>query len=188
MPTVTIFGGSQTNPGERGYEDARRLGFLLAQAGWSVMTGGYMGTMEAASRGANEAGGQVIGVTCDEIEAFRPVGHNAWVKEERRYTTLRERIYALITAGDAALALPGGPGTLAEVSSMWNHLLIGAIAPRPLILIGPDWQETIQLFVQNFSTYIPAVHQRWLQYAADVDTAVNLLQPYLKNLTFSDLS
>lgn len=175
MQAVTIFGGSQTNPGEQGYEAARRLGRLLAEAGWTVITGGYMGTMEAASRGANEAGGHVIGITCDEIEAYRRVGHNAWVKEERRYSTLRERIHALIEASDAALALPGGPGTLAEVSSMWNHLLIGAVPPRPLILIGPGWQETMQLFVRNFSTYIPAAQQHWLQFAADVDVAVKLL-------------
>ncbi len=175
MHTVTIFGGSQTTPGEPGYEAARRLGRLLAEAGWTVMTGGYMGTMEAASRGANEAGGHVIGVTCDEIEAYRQVGHNAWVKEERRYATLRERIHALIEASDAAMALPGGPGTLAEVSSMWNHLLIGAVLPRPLILIGPGWHETFELFFRNFSTYIPAAQLRWLQFAPDVDAAVNLL-------------
>ena len=84
-------------------------------AGHTVLTGGYMGSMEAVSRGANEAGGHVIGVTCADIEAWRGSRANAWVKEERRFATLQERLNELILACDAAIALPGGPGTLAEV-------------------------------------------------------------------------
>ena len=57
-----------------------------------MLTGGYIGTMEAVSRGAAEAGGHVIGVTCEEIEAWRPVRVNAWVKEEIRRKTLMERL------------------------------------------------------------------------------------------------
>ena len=76
--------------------------------------------MEAVSRGASEAGGHVIGVTCVDIENWRKVGANRWVKEEWRKQTLIERLQALVEGCDAALALPGGPGTLTEVSLMWN--------------------------------------------------------------------
>src|SRR5512137_2373625 len=113
---VTVFGGSQPKEGDTSYARAYELGKLLALAGHTVLTGGYIGTMEAVSRGANEAGGYVIGVTCRQIERWRSNGANPWVKEERRFETLVERLNELTTACDAAIALPGGPGTLTEVS------------------------------------------------------------------------
>src|SRR5512141_3350136 len=103
---VTVFGGAQPKEGSAAYEEARELGALIAGRGHTVLTGGYMGTMEAVSRGAAEAGGHVIGVTCAEIERWRPIGANRWVKEELRKETLMERIHALIHESDAALALP----------------------------------------------------------------------------------
>ena len=69
---ISVFGSSAPQPGSADYEAARDLGRRLAEAGFTVQTGGYMGTMEGVSRGANEAGGHVIGVTCDQIEEFRP--------------------------------------------------------------------------------------------------------------------
>ena len=107
---ITVFGGSQPRPGDPAYQEALRLGQLLGQAGYAVLTGGYIGTMEAVSRGASENGGHVIGVTCDEIESWRPVKPNPWVQEELRFPTLRQRLYALIDECHAALALPGGIG------------------------------------------------------------------------------
>ncbi len=100
---VTVFGGSQPKPGDPVYQDALHLGNLLAKAGYTLLTGGYIGTMEALSRGAVEAGGHVIGVTCDEIEAWRPVKANPWVTEDWHYTSLKERIFALIENCDACL-------------------------------------------------------------------------------------
>ncbi len=67
---VSVFGGSQPKEGDAAYTEAQELGRLLAERGHTVLTGGYIGTMEAVSRGANEAGGHVIGVTCEDIEAL----------------------------------------------------------------------------------------------------------------------
>ncbi len=89
---ITVFGGSNPLPGSPAYAEAYELGKLLALAGHTILTGGYIGTMEAVSRGANEAGGHVIGVTCTDIETWRGVGVNAWVQEERRFATLQERL------------------------------------------------------------------------------------------------
>jgi uncharacterized protein (TIGR00730 family) len=172
---VTIFGGSEPRAGDPAYEEARRLGELLAGAGFAVLTGGYVGVMEAISRGAAEIGGHVIGVTCDEIEAFRSAGANPWVKEERRAATLRERIFTMITLGQAAIALPGGSGTLAEVSLMWNLLYIRAIPARPLILVGSAWQETMHLFINSFTRYIPENQRALLLFAPTIDSAVEML-------------
>jgi uncharacterized protein (TIGR00730 family) len=172
MKVVTIFGGSEPRPGDLAYDEAFRLGGLLAKAGWAVLTGGYVGTMEAVSRGAAENGGHVIGVTCDEIENFRPVGANSWVMEERRAATLGERILTMITTGQAAIALPGGSGTLAEVALMWNLLYINAIPARPLILVGPAWQETLQIFTDRFARYIPDRQRTLLQFAPTIEAAM----------------
>jgi uncharacterized protein (TIGR00725 family) len=169
---ITVFGGAQPKEGSSAYEEARLLGKNLAEHGHAVLTGGYMGTMEAVSRGASEAGGHVIGVTCMDIEAWRDTKPNRWVKEERRQKSLIDRLNGLITGCDIAIALPGGAGTLAEISLMWNLMIVESLPPRPLILIGSGWQSTFDQFFKEFNTYMP-VHQRELLYfAEDVKTAV----------------
>ena len=81
---ISVFGGSQPKEQDTAYGEAVELGKLLAQRGHVVLTGGYIGVMEAVSRGAKEAGGHVIGVTCEDIEAWRAVRPNSWVMEEIR--------------------------------------------------------------------------------------------------------
>jgi uncharacterized protein (TIGR00730 family) len=173
---ITVFGGAHPKEGSSAYEEARSLGKHLANCGHAVLTGGYMGTMEAVSRGAAEAGGHVIGVTCIDIEEWRKTSPNQWVKEERRKKSLMERLYGLIEGCDAAIALPGGAGTLTEISLMWNLMIVESMPPRPLILIGSGWQSTFDQFFKEFNTYMP-IHQRELLYfAADVITAVEKLE------------
>lgn len=176
MKIVTVFGGSEPRPGDAAYLAAQRLGQLLAEAGYGVASGGYIGTMEAVSRGAAEAGGHVIGVTCTEIEAFRPNRANPWVQEELRTETLPERILKMIQTCDAAIALPGGSGTLAEVALMWNLLYIRAIPVRPLILVGQEWQTTLGKFIDLFHRYVPQSQADLLAYAADGEAAVAVLK------------
>src|SRR5512144_2891084 len=173
---VSVFGGAQPKEGEAACTEALDLGRMLAGRGHSVLTGGYMGTMEAVSRGANEAGGHVIGVTCEEIEAWRPTRANAWVLEEVRRKTLMERLHTLIHESDAALALPGGPGTLAEISVMWNLMIVESLHRRPLILIGDGWQSVFDQFLQRFDSYVPARQREILSFAKDVQTAVKILE------------
>jgi len=178
---ITVFGGSKPKLGEPAYNDAFYLGQLLGSQGYSVLTGGYIGTMEAVSRGAAEAGGQVIGVTCDEIESWRPVSPNRWVMEEMRFPTLRQRMYALIEECDAAMALPGGIGTLAEAATMWSQLQTGATAPRPLILIGSGWQKTFQVLFESLEEYIAEKDHHLLSFAPDIETSFNTLQRLAPN-------
>jgi len=169
---ISVFGGSQSKPSTPAYIKAYELGKLLAEAGHTVLTGGYIGTMEAVSRGAGEAGGHVIGVTCTEIERWRPVIANAWVKEEQRCETLIERLQALVEGCDAAIALPGGPGTLTEIALSWNLMIIGAITPRPLILVGAGWQAVLNQVYESFDEYIPADQREFVIYAPDIETAI----------------
>jgi uncharacterized protein (TIGR00730 family) len=173
---VSVFGGSQPKPDSLAYEEARTLGGLLAKQGYTVMTGGYIGTMEAVSRGAAEAGGHVIGVTCAEIERWRDVGANRWVKEEWRRESLIERLQVLIQECDAAMALPGGPGTLTEISLTWNLMIVESMHRRPLILIGNGWQTVFDQVLRSFEGYIPETQKELLQFAPDVQSAVTMLQ------------
>ena len=172
---ITIFGGTLPKPGEPDYQEAVRLGQLLARSGHSVITGGYMGTMEAASRGAAEAGGHVIGVTCTEIERWRSSKANPWVREEWKYATLQERMVAMTDACDAVIVLPGGVGTLAEITLMWNRMVIQAIQPRPLIMIGPRWEAAFTALFAAEEDYIPTNYRALLQFIPTVEEAVKLV-------------
>lgn len=175
MSKVAVFGGTAPKPGDAAYEEAYLLGKLLATAGHTVINGGYIGTMEAVSRGAAEAGGFVIGITCDEIENFRPTKANPWIQQEIRYPALRQRLMGMIDNADAAIALPGGVGTLTEILTTWNHLLIGAIMPRPLIVVGSQWKKVFDTFLVELDNYVPKNQRKWVQFAEDVSSAVKMI-------------
>jgi hypothetical protein len=173
---VSVFGGSQPKPGDRAYTEAMQLGSLLAERGHTVMTGGYIGTMEAVSRGAHEAGGHVIGVTCAEIERWRTGGANQWVIEQCRTETLVERLLYLVQEGDAGIALPGGPGTLTEIALMWNLMIVESMHRRPLVLVGSGWQSVFDQLFKVHDLYIPAGQRELVRFAKDVQTAVELIE------------
>jgi uncharacterized protein (TIGR00730 family) len=179
MKTITVFGGSLPQPGSPPFLDAVRLGALLGAGGYAVQTGGYIGTMEAVSQGAAEAGGYVIGVTCDEIESWRPVAPNRWLMEEKRCQTLRERLFVLIDSCDGALALPGGIGTLAEIVMLWAQLQIQPNYPKPLILIGSGWENTLKVFLSELGEYVPDKDKNRISIVPDVETAFETLQKVL---------
>jgi hypothetical protein len=168
--TISVFGSSAPQPGSAAFAEARLVGKLLAEAGFAVATGGYSGTMTAVSQGACDAGGHVIGVTCDQIERFRPLGPNQWVKEEIRYETLRDRLLHLVTKSDGMIVLPGGIGTLSEMTLAWSFLQVGEVTAQPLVLLGPLWQQTIQAFYSP--DYVREKDMRLLLYADDPETAV----------------
>lgn len=145
---ISVFGGNAPQVGSPAYEEARRLGRVLAEAGFSVATGGYGGTMAAVSQGAHEAGGRVIGVTTD-LFARRGLKPNPWVHKVVHFPTLRERLLYLVTSSDGLIALKGGVGTLSEVALAWSFLQTAEMEHKPLILIGPSWQRTIETYAQE---------------------------------------
>ncbi len=177
---ITVFGGSVPLPGEPAYEEALKLGVLIARSGYIVQTGGYSGTMEAVSRGAFEAGGHTVGITCFDLEVWRPLPPNRWVMEEMRFKTLRERLYALIDHADAAIALPGGIGTLAEIAAMWSSLQTEEIVHCPLILVGAGWRTTLDTMLSQLSSYVRADHRKLLTFAPNVEAAFQLADRHLR--------
>ena len=140
---VTVFGSARLGESTSEYRDAVRLGRKLAGAGHTVMSGGYGGLMEAVSRGAHEAGGDVIGITM--AAWVSRLKANQYVSQERAAKTLFARIQDLIEA-DCLVALSGGAGTLGEVALAWNLQQMDLMPKTPVILVGPVWEAMLDAF------------------------------------------
>ena len=146
---ISVFGSHAPKPGSRLYEMARELGGLLAEAGFTVASGGYEGTMAGVSQGAAEAGGHTIGVTSSVVKASRDVSLNRWIGKEVQYESLQDRLYHLVTKNDGMVVLEGGIGTLSELSLAWSLLQVREIDERPLILLGQLWKDTLPVFIRE---------------------------------------
>lgn len=144
-PLVTVFGSSQARPGGRLYASGVEMGRLLGSAGFNLMTGGYMGVMEAVSRGAHETGAHVLGVTMRRFED----DVNRYVRDEIRTANFYERFGWLVDRVDAYIAMHGGIGTLAEVTFTWQELQLKMVPSRPLILVGERWRKLFKCFREN---------------------------------------
>jgi uncharacterized protein (TIGR00730 family) len=169
MKTITIFGSSLPSEGSAAYEDARRLGRLLAERGFAICNGGYRGLMEASARGAREAGGHTIGVT----STIWPAAANPWIVEEVRTHSFLERLTTLIERGDAYVVLPGGTGTLAELALVWEMMNKSSLAEtvggrKPLIVMAPYWQPVIDCLAQEGQ--LNSRHPDWRPPAMEIVT------------------
>lgn len=146
---ISVFGSARIRPGRPTWQEAEQVGLLLARAGATVMTGGYGGVMEAASKGAREAGGHVIGVTVGAFEKLgRRSGPNPYIDELIHYDTLSARLLHVVKECDGAVACDGGIGTLSEVSLMWSLVQTGEMLPAPIILLGDRWQPTLDAYME----------------------------------------
>jgi uncharacterized protein (TIGR00730 family) len=174
---ISVFGSSSPQPDSQAYREARQVGGLLAEAGFVVATGGYGGTMAAVSQGAAEAGGWVIGVTSSHMEKWRPTPPNMWVAEEIRLASQRERLLHLVMNNDGMLALPGGIGTLSEVSLAWSLMQTAEIPERPLVLLGAAWRETIKSYAQ--AEYIRSRDMDLIYLANSAETATGYIKQRL---------
>jgi len=169
---TTIFGTGRTNRGEQAYAIAEELGRLLAEAGFTVANGGYGGTMLAAAKGASQAGGKVIGVTCS---AFKNSKCNQYVAREVVTRSLDERLDKLIAIGQAYVVLPGGTGTLLELAKVWELKNKGFLdAGKPIILVGDFWKPLIDLVARDDPDC-----KRYIRPADNPQQAVVLLKKYL---------
>jgi uncharacterized protein (TIGR00730 family) len=153
---VTIFGGSRCRETDPEYGQARSVGSLLAEAGYTICTGGYLGVMEAASRGAREKGGRVLGIVMNQFKA-EP---NRYLTDKVATAHFYERLQHLITRSVGFVALRGGMGTVTELSLVWNKIQTRVIEPRPLVLLGDCW---------------PPLVESWRQYLAVSDADVAAL-------------
>jgi uncharacterized protein (TIGR00730 family) len=147
---IAVFGSGSAPAGHPVLAQARDLGRSLAEAGFGVLCGGYGGTMAAVSQGADEVGGQVIGVTVDLFSP--PAQPNRWLTEEYRVHDFFPRLKRL-TDADGFVVLRGGIGTLTEASLTWSLLQTGQIGPRPFIFVGDGWRRLFAAFrAETFMT------------------------------------
>lgn len=139
---VAVFGSSEPLPGDPLYDTAHRLGHRLARAGFAVTTGGYGGVMEAASRGAFEAGGHTIGVVSTIFSERDPNPYNRQLIDSN---DLFERTRGLIERAAAFTIVDGKAGTLSELSFLWALDRARTLGERPIVVIGDYWRPLIEL-------------------------------------------
>jgi uncharacterized protein (TIGR00730 family) len=148
-PCVTVFGSARFQHDHRYYGMARALGAGLARAGFAVMTGGGPGIMEAANRGAQEAGGLSIGCNIELPVEQRP---NAFLDKWVTFHYFFVRKVMLVKYSYAFVALPGGFGTLDEIFEMATLVQTGKIRNFPLVLLGSEFWRPLVDFVQGLVT------------------------------------
>lgn len=136
------------------------VGMALAEAGFGVVTGGYGGIMEAASRGAHSAGGRVVGVTAPSLFPERSEA-NRYVTELVEATTLTERIGIMMGRVSGVVALAGSIGTATELLVAWNHnhLARRSGGPQiPTVAVGPVWAEIADRIINRAGAHSGDVH------------------------------
>ncbi len=159
--TVTIFGGNSATDGSEAYVFARRLGALLAEAGFEVLNGGYDGTMKASSRSAKEAGGFTIGVTCPSMitDGRNPLKHNSYLDLVLPAPDMLARINIMMRLSGGFVVLDGGTGTLCELGIVWEHVNKSFIPPRPIVLAGRSWDGLLDLMSSYRESSVRHVHR-----------------------------
>ena len=145
-PCVSLFGSARFGPDHPYYAMASEMGARLARAGFTVMTGGGPGLMEAANRGAREAGGRSIGCNIALPVEQKP---NPYLD---RWITFRHffvRKVMLVKYSYAFVALPGGLGTLDEIFETATLIQTGKISRFPLVLMGADFWAPMLHFLRT---------------------------------------
>jgi uncharacterized protein (TIGR00725 family) len=137
--TVGVIGSARLAPPDPRCALAERAGAAIAARGWTVVTGGYGGLMAAASRGAAEAGGRVVGLPMRGWAALVP---NPWNHELRWSQSYPERL-AHFLATDAVVVLDGGIGTLSEAALVWAARQTEPRAPE-LVFLGGAWGPVLE--------------------------------------------
>src|SRR6202165_2229872 len=167
---VTIFGGSKCREGDLEYSQALRVGELLVDSGFAVCTGGYAGVMEAASRGAHERGGRVVGITMNQFKA-EP---NRFLTEKVPSEHFYDRVQRLITRSVGFVALRGGMGTVTEVSLVWNKLQTRVLDSRPVVLLGDCWPPLMKALQRHLA--VSDDDLGLLDFAATPEEAVAIIE------------
>ena len=145
-PCVTVFGSSRFDEGHEYYELARNMGEALAHAGYAVMTGGGPGIMEAANRGAKEAGGLSMG--CN-IQLPREQKPNDYLDKFIEFEHFFVRKVMLVKYSSAFVVMPGGYGTLDEAFEVATLIQTGKLERVPIIGLGGDFWTQLRKFARE---------------------------------------
>jgi uncharacterized protein (TIGR00730 family) len=136
VPAVTIYGSARMSPKESAYVKCEETAFRLGQAGFSIMTGGGPGVMEAANKGARRAGVKSIGLN---IQLPHEQVCNAYTDRSLTFHHFFVRKVMLVKYASAFVIMPGGLGTLDELTEVLTLIQTQKIKPFPVILFGSDY-------------------------------------------------
>ena len=174
---VTIFGGSKCTESSDEYREAKDLGARLAEAGYTICTGGYLGVMEAASRGAREKGGRVYGIVMNQFKS-EP---NRCLTDKVASDHFYDRLQNLITRSVGFVAFRGGMGTVTEISLVWNKLQTKVLGSRPLVLVGDCWPPIVEAWQKSLA--VSNADVSLLDFAENAAEACEILVAKSKEVT-----
>jgi len=184
LSSVTIFGSARIKEGNKYYETARELAFKLSKKGFSIVTGGGPGIMEAANRGAFEAGGNSIGLNIKLPKEQKP---NKFLTEILNFNYFFARKVMLVKYATAFVLFPGGFGTLDEITETLTLMQTKKLKPFPVILYGNEyWNGFVQWLndVVVKDGYIDKEDTELFKQIDDINEIVDYIdQWYIKNST-----
>ena len=181
---VSVFGSARSHRDSPEYKLAEEISAGLVRAGYSVITGGGPGIMEAANKGAAEAGGVSVGLG---IELPLETGLNNYVNVgvEFRYFFVRKTIF--VKYSQAFVVLPGGFGTMDELFESLTLVATGKITMFPIVLVGSDYWAPLLDFLKNTMLgrgYIGASELALLRIADDPEDVVKIIKEAHTDLEF----
>ncbi len=175
---VAVFGSARSPEGDPTYELARRIGGALARAGFAVITGGGPGVMEAANRGAHEAGGLSIG--CN-VELPHEQHLNPYVDLSIEFHYFFARKTMFVKYSDAFVIMPGGIGTLDELFESLTLIQTGKIRHFPVVLVGHAYWDGLVAWMRDVQLPAGAISQQdldLLRITDDPEEAVAIVTSY----------
>ena len=142
---VTIFGSARLKPGTLAYDSVKQLAAELTSMGCDIMSGGGPGLMRAANEGANlvdpEAKHRSVGIRVD-LPFEQEI--NPFVGQAYQHSTFFSRLHHFMIISDAFIVVPGGIGSLLELSLVWQLLQVRKLYNTPLILVGKMWADLVE--------------------------------------------
>jgi uncharacterized protein (TIGR00730 family) len=174
-PAISVFGSARTKPDDPVYAKGVDLGRALADAGFAVITGGGPGAMEAANRGASEAGGVSVGLG---IELPFEAGLNEWVDVGINFRYFFTRKTMFVKYAQGFVALPGGFGTFDEVFEALTLVQTQKVTSFPIVLMGTDYWSGLIGWLNDTVIGVGNIGDKdlgLLQLTDDVDHAVSIM-------------
>lgn len=174
-PCITIYGSARINENHPSYQQARELGYQLAKLGFTIMTGGGPGIMEAANRGAKEAGGRSVG--CNIVLPFEQKPNpylDVWLNF--RYFFIRKVMLTKYSYG--MVIMPGGFGTLDEMFESLTLVQTAKMKKMALVIFDKDFYQHLYDHLEHLAKvgYIDHEDLSLFLYTSSIDEAVQYLE------------
>ncbi len=178
-PCVTVFGSARFKEGDRYYDLAREIGKKLGEEGYAVMTGGGPGVMEAANRGAFEAGAKSIGcnIVLPQEQHLNPYTN---ISIEFDFFFIRKVM--LVKYSHAFVMMPGGFGTMDEMFETLTLIQTGTIKNFPVIAFGSDYWDELRPFAEKSLLKYKTINREDLDLVKvtdDIDELIEIINTYV---------